>query len=590
MTGRNEARARTAQPSASLRSRDYRALSQEILRHVNSGIPRIDFLREIAKMLLDFSECDAVELRVRRENQCFRCEATQHPTRPVTLEVTRCKRPDDNALLAGTREGNWLDELCRMIIEKQFPSSSPSFTKAGSFWTGNLKHSLPPLPGLEDGVEKQVVRGAGRYLSLAIIPLAAAEETIGLLQLRSKKKDYFRESEIECYESVAQTAGLALVSQLAHASLRERIKELTCLYSLAQLAERPGVHLGDIFQGVVEILPAAWQYPEITVARLVFDGRAYTTADFDECVHEQSVDLVVKDQQRGTIEVGYTHEKPELDEGPFLKEERSLIDTVARQIALLVERREAAEDRGRLQDQLRHADRLATLGQLSAGVAHELNEPLGNILAFAQLAGKEPGVPGQVAQDLDKIVTTSLHAREIIKKLMLFARQMPPRKTQVNLNAVIEEGLYFLESRCLKEGVAIERHLATELPEIVADPAQLNQVLVNLVVNAIQVMSEGGTLKIATRAAGSHVVLTVEDTGAGMDQEVLSKIFTPFFTTKDIHEGTGLGLPVVHGIVSSHGGTIGVDSTPGRGTRFEICLPVKNVDQDEERCGNEIAP
>ena len=260
---------------------------------------------------------------------------------------------------------------------------------------------------------------------------------------------------------------------------------------------------------------------------------------------------------------------------------------VARQIALVVERREAAEDRSRLQDQLRHADRLATIGQLSAGVAHELNEPLGNILAFAQLAGKEPGVPDQVARDLEKIVTTSLHAREIIKKLMLFARQMPPRKTRVSLNAVIEEGLYFLESRCAKEGVAIERRLATGLPEIVADPSQLNQVLVNLVVNAIQAMREGGTLTIATRRSGSDVVLMVEDTGTGMDHEVLGKIFTPFFTTKDIHEGTGLGLPVVHGIVSSHGGTIGVDSTPGQGTRFEIRLPVADQKEDRESLSNE---
>ncbi len=584
--GKNQTRARTAQPPASRRSRDYRALSQAILRHVSSGTSRIDFLRQIARLLLDFSECDSVELRVRRKDQCFRCEAAQHPLQPVSLEVTRRKRPDDNALLACMREENWLDELCRMLIEKQFPPSS--LTKGGSFWTGNTKHAAPPLGELESSAAGQLLRGAGGYLSLAIIPLAAAEETIGLLQLRSKRKDWFRESDIEGYENVAQTAGLALVSQFAHASLRERIKELTCLYSLSQLAERPGVHLGEIFQGVVEILPAAWQYPEITVARLVFDGRVFMTADFDECVHRQSVDLVIKDQRRGAIEVGYTRQMPELDEGPFLKEERSLIGTVARQIALLVERREAAEDRERLQEQLRHADRLATIGQLSAGVAHELNEPLGNILAFAQLARKEPGVPAQVAQDLDKIVATSLHAREVIKKLMLFARQTPPRKTQVNLNSVIEEGLSFLESRCWRKGVAIERHLATKLPEIVADPSQLNQVLVNLVVNAIQAMPEGGRLEIATRAAGGQVVLTVDDTGAGMDQEVLSKIFTPFFTTKDIHEGTGLGLPVVHGIVSSHGGTIGVDSKPGRGTRFEIRLPVKNVDKDEERSGNEI--
>lgn len=355
-----------------------------------------------------------------------------------------------------------------------------------------------------------------------------------------------------------------MVSQLAHASLRERIKELTCLYSLAQLADRPGIRLEEVVQGVADLLPAAWQYPEIAAARVVLDGRAFATANFETCVDKQSVDLVAKGRRRGSLEVGYTREKPELDEGPFLEEERRLIDTVARQVAGLIERREAAADQGRLEEQLRHADRLATIGQLSAGVAHELNEPLGNILAFAQLAGKEAGLPSQAARDLDKIVATSLHAREIIKKLMLFARQTPPRKSLVDLNAVVEEGLYFLESRCVKQGRSVQRRLEAELPAIAAAPSQLNQVLVNLVVNAIQAMPAGGTLTIATRRSGGCVVLSVEDTGVGMDAEVRSRIFTPFFTTKDVNEGTGLGLPVVHGIVTSHEGTIAVRSAPGR--------------------------
>ena len=143
--------------------------------------------------------------------------------------------------------------------------------------------------------------------------------------------------------------------------------------------------------------------------------------------------------------------------------------------------------------------------------------------------------------------------------------------------------MYFLESRCSKHGVAVERHFSPQLPEIVADPSQLNQVLVNLVVNAIQAMAEGGTLKIATRASESRVLLSIEDNGIGMSEEVLGQIFIPFFTTKDIHEGTGLGLPVVHGIVNSHGGTIAVESTPGQGTRFEIQLPVAGAEEDKER-------
>jgi two-component system NtrC family sensor kinase len=251
---------------------------------------------------------------------------------------------------------------------------------------------------------------------------------------------------------------------------------------------------------------------------------------------------------------------------------------VARQIALIIERRQAEEDRVRLQGQLRHADRLATIGQLAAGVAHELNEPLGNILGFAQLAQKHRGLPKGIGQDLAKIVATCLHARQIITSLLLFSRQMPTQKAKLDLNAVVEEAMGLLEARCTKAGIVIARHLSMGLPEITADASQLRQVVVDLAVNAVHAMPDGGVLEVATRGSGDRVMLTVQDNGIGMSQEILERIFVPFFTTKDVDEGTGLGLPVVHGIVTSHGGTIRVQSAPGQGARFDIELPVKAED------------
>lgn len=374
-------------------------------------------------------------------------------------------------------------------------------------------------------------------------------------------------------------------------ALGERVKELTCLYGIAQVAHRPGISLQETLQGIVELLPPAWQYPEIACARIILDGRSYTARGFRDGSHRQAADLMVAGARRGVIEVVYTRDKPEFAEGPFLKEERSLIDTVAREVALIIERREAEDYKSRLQDQLRHADRLATIGQLAAGVAHELNEPLANILGFAQLAKKAPKLPASAARDLEKIVVTCLHAREIIQKLLIFSRQTPPLKTQVDLNQVVEDGLGFLESRCAKAGIEVVRELASELPLISADPSQLDQVLVNLVVNAVQAMPEGGKLTIRTATGKQFVSLIVEDTGIGMTGEVRQKIFVPFFTTKDIDQGTGLGLAVVHGIVSSHGGSIRVDSEPGRGTCFEIQLRMNNEElrrkKEEGRTKNE---
>jgi len=372
------------------------------------------------------------------------------------------------------------------------------------------------------------------------------------------------------------------LSLSAKAALTERVKELTCLYGIAQIAGQPDMLLEEIIQGIVELLPPAWQYPETAFARIVLDGIYYTTQGFRECRQKQTAEIIVGGVPRGVVELVYVEKKPDLDEGPFLKEERNLIDAVARQVALVIERRQAEEDKLKLHNQLLHADRLATIGMLAAGVAHELNEPLGNILGFAQLAKKCPGVPASAEQDIGKIEAASLHAREIIQKLLVFARQAPPEKTQVNLNQVVEDGLYFFEARCAKEGIELVHLLSADLPEITVDPAQLNQLLVNLVVNALQSMPGAGRITVQTRFCDHKVYLIVEDTGTGMSKEVLDKIFIPFFTTKDVGHGTGLGLPVVYGIVTAHGGSINVKSEPGCGTRFEIQLPVAQPEDKEE--------
>ena len=372
------------------------------------------------------------------------------------------------------------------------------------------------------------------------------------------------------------------LSQSEKVALRERIKELTCLYDIAQIASQPDKSLEYILQGIVKVLPSAWQYPEATLARLVLDGVSYTTSDFPANCQKQSADIFVNGKPRGFIEIGYAEQKPELDEGPFLEEERSLLNEVARQTALFIERKQAEEDKVKLQDQLRHADRLATVGMLAAGVAHELNEPLGNILGFAQLAKKCSEVPGSAKQDIEKIEKASLHAREIIQKLLVFARQVPPEKKQVNLNEVVEAGLYFFPLETAYTRIELICNLCQNLPEIIADPVQLNQVLVNLVVNALQSMSGAGRITVQTQFYDHNVCLVVEDTGPGMNKEVLDKIFVPFFTMKDIGHGTGLGLPVVHGIVTAHGGSINVESKIGRGTRFEIRLPIREQQDIKE--------
>ncbi len=362
-------------------------------------------------------------------------------------------------------------------------------------------------------------------------------------------------------------------------ALRERVKELTCLYGIARVMQKPGATLEECITKILGLLPPAWQFSDQTCARIVLDGHEFQTTLYHPPTCCQSADLVVNEAKRGFVEVGYFGELETAN--PFLQEEVSLIEMVAREVSIMVERYESEQNKVKLQEQLRHADRLATIGQLAAGVAHELNEPLANILGFAQLAKKEPKLPKQTGEDMEKIVRNCLHAREVIHQLLTFARQMPLERARINLNQVISDGLYFLESRCLKAGIKVARKLDPEIPDIFADASQLNQVLVNLVVNAIQAMPSGGAVTIETQRGprDASVLLIVSDTGTGMTEAVRANIFTPFFTTKDVNEGTGLGLAVVHGIVASHGGTIRVGSELGRGSRFEVELPVDSEEK-----------
>jgi signal transduction histidine kinase len=563
--------------SAPKEKEDFQDLSHRILQYASRGILRTEFQQEVSKMIIEYSGCDAVELWVKEHSKYFRCKMERHPKQSFFCEITALVQ-NEAGEIAGPKEDLSLISLCENVVGAPVDSTRPLLIRKDRWGTGHAKKRLVLRSATGKKSHRPGFKVKGPYSSIALIPLFVDHQNVGFVQLKSKQKNFFKEEEIGLYEELGQSLGIALAHRHAQVDLRERVKELTCLYEIARLVPEPGRSLEEILQAIVELLPSAWLYPEIASARIVLDDRSYSTPAFGKGIGKLVAEIVVSGQRRGTVEVVYEEERPELDEGPFYKEERNLIDAVAKEVGIIIKRREAEEEKLKLQEQLRHADRLATIGQLAAGVAHELNEPLGNILGFAQLTKKYPDLPEQVDQDIEKILKASLYARETVRKLLIFARLMPPRKTLINLNKVVEEGLYLFESRCMKEGIELVRDLAPDLPEVHADPSQINQVLVNLVINALQAMPSGGRLTLRTVHHPDQVSLIVEDTGMGMDEEVLKKIFTPFFTTKDVGQGTGLGLPVVHGIVTSHGGSIQVESQVNRGTRFEIQLPVTRLE------------
>ena len=356
-------------------------------------------------------------------------------------------------------------------------------------------------------------------------------------------------------------------------ALRERIKELKCIYELSRIgASAPD--LATVLQKTLKILPASMQFPRQAVARIRAGKQDYELTDFNRTVTRISSPIVVGRKKYGSVAVGYVSNgnKPS---PAFLPEERKLLLVVSRELSFIIQRHQADEEKQRLKLQLQHVERLAFVGELTAGIAHELNEPLGRILGFAQLIRKGGPLNAQQEADMERILKASLYTREIIKKLMIFSRQMPPQISVVNLNETVSNILYFMDAPYFSGNIRITKKLDPDLPVIRADAVQISQVLVNLLTNAIHAMPDGGDVVISTACRNGFVTLTVKDNGVGMTQEVKQKIFEPFFTTKPVGQGTGLGLSVVDGIVSAHGGRINVTSAPGKGSRFEVLIPVR---------------
>lgn len=225
--------------------------------------------------------------------------------------------------------------------------------------------------------------------------------------------------------------------------------------------------------------------------------------------------------------------------------------------------------------QIGQSEKLASIGRLAAGIAHEINNPLTGVLTFAHLLRQNENFSEQDHQDLDVIIQETTRVREIVRGLLDFARESPSSRVSLNLNETIEQTLKLVRSQKEFREVTIHQQLDGNLPLVNADKNQLQQVLLNLCLNACEAMTDGGELTISTSPReDGNVVIQVRDTGHGIAKENLEKIFDPFFTTKPVGKGTGLGLSVSYGIVQSHGGDIEVESEIGQGTTFTLSLPV----------------
>ena len=479
----------------------------------------------------------------------------------------------------------------------------------------------------------------------------------------------------------------------------KRIKELNCLFEISRLVDRRRLTLKEILQGIVDLVPTGWRYPEITCAKIIIEGQEFSTGNFEETNWALTQHIAVHAKTDGALSVYYLEERPESDEGPFLKEERNLINAIAEQIGRIIERIRAqtalVESEKRFRDLVEHSltgisiiqesqvvyqnpeqerllgplprpikftdtesihpddiakvdafyqsirveelpigatefrffspgekanrikmkwvhcqasridyqgkdailvnmmdmtkakdlehlltiqDKMASLGRVAAGIAHEIRNPLSGINIYLNTLKKlhhQDGSEEKVEQILKNIQSASIRIESVIRRVMDFAKPSEPKLTLIDINEPLTDAINLTAVTMRKSGINIETFLSNELPRSYADKNLIEEMVLNLLNNAaeaMKTMEAGKNIAVASFVEDDHIIIQVSDSGPGVPQEIRDKILDPYFTTK--HEGTGIGLSLCHRIITDHGGSLTVSNSEFGGAEFRIKIPI----------------
>jgi PAS domain S-box-containing protein len=428
------------------------------------------------------------------------------------------------------------------------------------------------------------------YLSMAAFPLKSEEgEGIGVMDVYSDREEAFGDEEVVRLGMFAQQCSIAVINARRIESLRDANQRLAFHVNRMPLA----YIVWDLGFGVVEWNPAAEQ---------IFGWKA------NEAIGKNAYELIITKEARPQFERGwskllkgdessYSLNANVRQDGKIITCEwfNALLHDASGNVSGVLSMAHDVTEKAEMEKQLQTAQRMEAVGTLAGGIAHDFNNALTGIFGFAEMVKINLSGNEAALADVNEILRCAERASTLTRQLLTYARRQVIEPVNLDLNKVITN-LLKLVSKVTGEHIEILTFLAKDLPTIRADVGQIEQVVMNLILNARDAMPGGGKLLIETKldrldaeyvrhhpyiTVGPHVMLTISDTGIGMDQKIQERVFDPFFTTKAPDQGTGLGLAVVYGIIKQHSGSIHLYSEPGKGTTFKVYLPPVEAPPDE---------
>jgi PAS domain S-box-containing protein len=542
-------------------------LLQKINNLLNSGATLEEILDAITEGLTSVYGYDCAAIYLLDEGgeylTCKSYSADSKVARKIE-EMTGLKAVEYKAPLYDGSLFRRIIDTKKPIITEDIVEVVKSNTDDKRIW--KLAPAIAKLSGIKSGIG---------------VPLLAGDKVVGVIGIGSKGKLSPKDS--KKLANFGSQAGLAVEKARLEQKLREYSEQLE---QKVEERTRALKESEERFRSLVENVNEAIFSLDLNGKILSWNKAAEEIYGWSEeeilqkdvgilCADgEKSRDCIVSAIETGRYDGELEGKRKNGEVFPAFISVRQLLDDKGNLRALVGVVRDITDqkEREKLERQLLQSDKLATIGQLAAGVAHEINNPLANISLYAQMLSEEIKAGKPDIKKLEIIEEQVDVAAKIVNSLLEFSRQREPEISHINVNREITKVLDIIGHQFA--GIEVIRDFDPDLPEISADPTQIQQVFINIITNAIQAMPNGGRIVISTKKKEDKVEIKISDTGVGIPKEHLSKIFDPFFTTKEIGRGTGLGLSICYGIIERHNGTISVESEVGKGTTVTVELPL----------------